>query len=211
MHEFELVIGDRRYSSWSLRPWLVMQTAGIGFNESHIKLRQPDTAAQALRHSPSGKVPLLKHGDRRVWDSLAICEYLADLFPGKKLWPEDASLRAEARSIAAEMHSGFMDMRRELSMDCAETLPLPDLSDGARRDVARVQEIWRMCLDRPDRGGPFLYGHFTIADGFYAPVVSRFVTYGVALPPPCRVYVDAIMALPAMQAWLKAAKAEVQA
>lgn len=209
MQGLELVIGDKRYSSWSLRPWLVMKAAAIPFSEARIRLRQPDTARQCLAHSPSGKVPLLKHGNLRVWDSLAICEYLADRFPDKRLWPKNGALRAEARSIAAEMHSGFMDMRRELPMDCAQALPLPEMSNGALRDVERVQTIWRTCLARDDRGGPFLYGHFTIADGLYAPVVSRFITYGVALTADLAAYCGAVMALPAMQQWIAAAKHEL--
>lgn len=209
MADMALVIGDKRFSSWSLRPWLALRMAGIPFQEIAIKLRQPDTAAQCLAHSPSGKVPLLKDGDLRIWDSLAICEYLAERFASKGLWPANAAWRAEARSIAAEMHSGFADLRRELSMDCAQTLPTPDLSDGARRDVARVSDIWRTCLDRPDRQGPFLYGRFTIADAFYAPVASRFTTYGISLPPAAAAYAAHILSLPAMTEWIAAARREV--
>lgn len=207
--ELKLVIGDKRYSSWSLRPWLVLRQAGLPFREIRIRLRQPDTMQQVLKHSPSGKVPLLKDGGLAVWDSLAICEYLADRFPARNLWPSGVEARARARSIAAEMHAGFPDLRQELSMDMLTVVPTPQLSAGAARDVERVQAIWRECRAQAD-GGPFLFGAFTIADAFYAPVVSRFVTYNIAVDPVSHTYMDAVLALPAMQEWQRDAKAEDQ-
>lgn len=207
MAAYELVIGDKSFSSWSLRPWLLLKVAGIPFVEHAVRLRQPDTRDQILKFSPSGKVPFLKGEGVEIWDSLAICEYVAELLPEQALWPRDRLLRARARSITAEMHAGFPDMRNELSMDILKTVPTPDLSEGARRDVARVQEIWRDARAAAT-GGPFLFGSFTVADAFYAPVVTRFVTYGIAMDPVIRAYADAILALPAMAEWRAGAERE---
>lgn len=207
MTELDLVIGDKRYSSWSLRPWLALRHAGLPFREIKIRLRQPDTAQQARKYSPSGKVPLLRDGDLAIWDSLAICEYLAERFPDRNLWPSGREARARARSIAAEMHAGFPDLRQELSMDLLSVVPTPDFSPAARRDIDRVQQIWRDCRAEAG-GGPFLFGSFTIADAFYAPVVTRFVTYDVAVDSVSRAYMDAVLALPAMADWRRDAEAE---
>lgn len=209
MAALKLITGDKRFSSWSLRPWVLMKVAGIPFEEEFIRLRQPDSKANILKRSPSGKVPTLIDGDLVVPDSLAICEYLAERFPEKKLRPEDRVARARARAIVAEMHSGFPDLRNELSMDILATVPTPDLSDGAKTDVARVQAIWKEALTRS--GGPFLFGEFTIADAFYAPVVTRFLTYSVAMDDVVRRYADTIMALPAMAEWKAGAEAQVAA
>lgn len=205
--DLNLVIGDKRYSSWSLRPWLALRHANLTFREIKIRLRQPDTTQQVLKYSPSGKVPLLQDGDLAIWDSLAICEYVADRFPDKSLWPSGLEARARARSITAEMHAGFPDLRQELSMDMLTVVPTPELSTGARRDVERVQAIWRDCRAQAN-GGRFLFGTFTIADAFYAPVVSRFVTYNIAVDPVCRAYMDAVLELPAMREWQRGAEAE---
>jgi glutathione S-transferase len=208
-----LVIGSKAWSSWSLRPWLALRQAGVTFDEVVIPLRRPDTAARIAQYSPSGRVPFLRDGEVSIWDSLAICEYVAEMLPGAWLWPEDRSARALARSIAAEMHSGFPGMREHLSMDVTKTLPLPNLPDNAKADVARVQAIWSDCRKRfganASGGGPFLFGAFTVADAMYAPVATRFRTYDVPLDPVCAAYVDAIYALPAMQDWITAAKREV--
>jgi len=208
-----LVVGSKRYSSWSLRAWIALKQAGITFEEVVIRLRQPDTQARIAEYSPSGKVPFLRDGEVSVWDSLAICEYVAEMLPGAYLWPEDRGARAVARSVAAEMHSGFPALREHLSMDVARTIPLPAIPESAQNDIARVQGIWSDCRARfgtaPDAPeGPFLFGGFTMADAMYAPVATRFVTYGVALDPVCRAYVDSIMALPAMAEWIAAAKRE---
>jgi len=204
-----LVIGTKRYSSWSLRPWLALKQAGISFDEVVIQLRQPDTQARIAQFSPSGRVPFLRDDDVSVWDSLAICEYVAEMLPGAYLWPQDRGARAVARSVAAEMHSGFPGLREHLSMDVARTIPLPTIPDAARNDIARVQAIWMDCRKRFGMaGGPFLFGRFTMADAMYAPVATRFRTYGVKLEPVCQAYVDAIMALPAMIEWVAAAKLE---
>jgi glutathione S-transferase len=203
-----LVIGSKRWSSWSLRPWLALRQAGVTFDEVVIQLRQPDTQAKIAQYSPSGRVPFLRDGEVSVWDSLAICEYVAEMLPGAWLWPEDRGARAVARSISAEMHAGFPAMREHLSMDVTRTVATPDLPDAAKADLARVQAIWTDCRKRFGGGGSFLFGDFTIADAMYAPVATRFRTYGIALDPVCRAYVDAIYALPAMKDWIAAATTE---
>ena len=208
MSNLTLVIGSKRFSSWSLRPWLALSQAGLGFDEVVIRLRQPDSKAKILAHSPSGKVPLLKDGDLMVWDSLAICEYAAELACAVPLWPENRGPRAVARAISAEMHSGFPDLRTQLPMDAGASLPLPALSPETLADIRRIQAIWTDCRSRFGAGGPFLFGGWSIADAMYAPVATRFATYGVALDEVCRAYVEAALALPAMQRWIAAAKHE---
>lgn len=207
MTERTLVIGDKRFSSWSLRPWLLLKMAGIPFHEALIKLRQPSTLSECLRYSPTGKVPVLIDGALTIWDTLAIAEYVAETWPEKQLWPADRAARARSRSVVAEMHSGFADMRREMAMDCISILPKPELSEGAARDVARVQQIWQSCRAEA-QGGPFLFGAFSIADAFYAPVATRFVTYQIPLDGAAKAYADTLFALPAMQEWIAAAKQE---
>ena len=202
-----LVIGDKRYSSWSLRAWLGLRHAGLPFQEIKVKLRQPDTRAQILPHSPSGKVPLLKHGGIVVWESLAILEYLAELVPSARLWPSDPAARAEARAVAAEMHAGFVALRRDMPMDCTSRLTVA-ATDEVKADIARIVDIWHDCRRRRGSGDRFLFGSFGAADAMFAPVVSRFVTYGVELPAEAAVYRDAVMALPALREWVEGAAAE---
>ena len=208
-----LVIGSKRFSSWSLRAWIALKQAGIAFDEVVIALRRPETARQVAEYSPSGKVPYLRDGEVAVWDSLAICEYVAEMLPGAYLWPEDRDARALARSVAAEMHAGFPDLRQHLSMDVARTYPTPDLPEGARKDIARIQALWADCRDRFGTAGegPFLFGAFTLADAMYAPVATRFRTYGIKLDPVSETYVAAIMALPDMEEWIAAARLEQHA
>ena len=202
MSELTLVIGDRNFSSWSLRPWLLMRVAGIAFNEEQVRLRQPDSKQNILRHSPSGKAPVLKDGGLVIWDSLAIAEYLAERFPEKSLWPGEVSARAHARAIAAEMHSGFQALRTHLPMDILGNYPGKGVEEeGVATDVARVQEIWRECRHMHAAKGPFLFGAFSIADAMFAPVVTRFSTYGVHRDPVCQNYMDAVANLPAMLEW----------
>lgn len=205
---FSLSIGNKSYSSWSLRPWLVLRHAGVDFTEVLIRLRQPDSKALMLAHNPAGKVPALRHGDLIVWDSLAICEYINDLYPDAGLWPADVGARSVARSVSAEMHSGFQDLRRNLFMDVRRTYDLPDRVAAAQADIDRVIAIWTDCRDRFGADGPFLFGRFSIADAMFAPVCTRLRTWGVALPPVADAYVDAVYALPAMQDWLRDAAAE---
>ncbi|MAU61617.1 MAG: glutathione S-transferase [Parvibaculum sp.] len=215
--EFELVIGDKNWSSWSLRPWLLMRQAGIPFVETSIRLRQTDTKEQILAHSPTGYVPALKWRDAVIGDSLAICETIADLYPAKKLWPADPLARAMARSAAAEMHSGFQNLRREMPMAVLEKHPGEGQTEEALADARRVVSLWRECRVRfgrqavEDQG--FLFGLFSVADAMYAPVVTRFLTYDVDLAAlgddgTARTYMDAIMTLPAMQDWVRGAEIE---
>lgn len=202
----QLHVGSRRYSSWSLRPYLALAHSGLPFETLSILLDQPDTKARIAAVSPSGKVPVLHHDGVVVWDSLAICEYVAELAPGAALWPADRAARARARAISAEMHAGFVDLRRQMSMDLGASKPGQGHTPEALADARRVMAIWRDALAAS--GGPFLFGAFTIADAMYAPVTTRFVTYGVELDAPCRAYVDAIAALPAMRQWSTDAAAE---
>ncbi|MSP43642.1 MAG: glutathione S-transferase family protein [Alphaproteobacteria bacterium] len=202
MAEFTLVIGDRNISSWSLRPWLVLKHLGVAFDEVRVRLRQPDTRRQNLRHSPSGKVPVLKHNGLVIWDSLAIAEYLAEQFPARHLWPADAAARATARAISAEMHSGFQALRTHLPTDILGRFPGKGLDgEGVALDIARIQEIWQDARTRFGAGGPFLFGAFGIADAMYAPVISRFLTYNVTCPPECRDYMENVWNMPVLQEW----------
>jgi len=208
MGELLLYVGTKNLSSWSLRPWLALSMTGAPFEEVVIALDKPDTRARIAAVSPTGKVPLLEHGGVKVWDSLAICEYIAELFPEAKLWPEDRAARAVARAVSAEMHAGFTDLRRELSMDIRGRTPKQDLSPAVRADITRILSLWRDTRGRYGAGGAFLFGGFTIADAMYAPVVTRFVTYDVAVDDEARAYMDAILALPPMQRWIAGAEAE---
>ena len=202
----KLVIGDHNYSSWSLRPWLALKQAGVSFTEIGVRLHSPETKREILKHSPSGKVPCLIDGETVVWDSLAICEYVAEQVPA--LWPADRARRAEARAVSAEMHSGFMALRKGMPMDVRGSRP--DLPRDAEidADIARIIAIWEDCRARFAADGPFLFGAFSIADAMYAPVVWRFNTYGVALPPAAAAWAEQMRALPAMQEWRAAALAE---
>lgn len=206
MSRLVLVIGTKRFSSWSMRPWLALKQAGLPFDEVEITLRQPDTKQRILEHSPSGKVPLLKDGDLKIWDSLAICEYVAEAACAVPLWPENRGARAVARSVAAEMHSGFMGLRQHLSMDVCDKIALPEIPLDAQADIERITALWNDCRAKYGAGGDFLFGRWSIADAMFAPVATRFVTYGVALDPVSQAYVDATMALPALQDWIKAAQ-----
>ncbi|MDE2182660.1 MAG: glutathione S-transferase family protein [Alphaproteobacteria bacterium] len=213
---YTLIVGTKNWSSWSLRPYLAMRATGAPFSEITIRLRakeSPSTRDQILKHSPAGRVPVLKiEEDGRsltVWDSLAICETLAERHPDARLWPADSETRALARSYAAEMHSGFPDLREQMTMEFARKLPTPTLSEATKVQIERILEAWTTAL--AEHGGPFLFGHFTVADCMYAPVVSRFLTYGVALPKAAQAYCARVMALPAMQDWGAASKAEVDA
>ena len=202
----KLVIGDRNYSSWSLRPWLVLKQSGLPFEEISIRLRERNTRTEIFKHSPSGKIPCLVDGGTVVWDSLAICEYIAEKAPS--MWPTDSRSRAEARSISAEMHSGFVALRHVLPMDIAASKPFVARTADVDGDIARIIEIWEGCRSRFVDAGPVLFGRFTIADAMFAPVVWRFLTYEIELPAASRKWVEAMLALPAMQEWHAAALAE---
>lgn len=202
MSDFTLVIGTKRYSTWSLRPWLALREVGADFEEIEITLRQPDTKARIREHSPSGKVPLLKHGDLLIWDSLAICEYLAELFPA--LWPADRAARAMARAVSAEMHSGFQSLRQTMPMDFHASTPMTDIPPEVQADIDRITALWSDCRARFGAEGPFLFGKFSIADAMFAPVVSRFTTYDVPVDTICAAYMAAVWSLPGMGEWLEA-------
>jgi glutathione S-transferase len=208
MSQLTLVVGSKNYSSWSLRPYLALAHTGQPFQEVVIALGQPDTTAQILKHSPSGRVPLLKHGELSIWDSLAICEYLAETFPEARLWPQERVARAVARSVTAEMHSGFGALRQNMPMNLHARKPGQGRAPGVAEDIARIQALWNDCRARFGQGGPFLFGRFTVADAFYAPVVTRFVTYGVELDAVGAAYRDAVLALPSFQKWAEAARHE---
>jgi glutathione S-transferase len=197
-----LVIGNWNYSSWSLRAWIALRMARVEFQVERVQLYQPDTRAQILAHSAAGTVPVLKHDGLVLSESLAICEYAAELAPAARLWPDDLPTRARARSVATEMHGGFPAVRQALPMNfCGRAKRTPQLSDDARAQLARIESLWTECRRHHGRGGPFLFGLFTIADAMYAPVVSRLRTYGVEVGEVAQAYADAVWALPAMQEW----------
>ena len=201
-----LVIANKCYSSWSLRPWLLMKQLGIPFDEIVIPLDLPDTKAKVLEHSPAGKVPILVDGDVTVWESIAIMEYIGDAFA--PVWPSDRGARAMARSIAAEMHAGFPALRSACPMNLGRKYAPKDRGEAVARDVARFSEIVRQARERFGAGGPFLFGAFSAADAMYAPLATRLDTYSIAIDATTRAYVDAILALPAFQEWRSAALKE---
>ncbi|PSB32943.1 glutathione S-transferase family protein [Stenomitos frigidus] len=207
---FTLVIGNKNYSSWSLRPWLAMRHLGVDFSEVQIALYTPESSQHIRRYSPAGKVPVLLDDTITVWDSLAILDYLAEGLPTLHWWPADKAARAFARSISAEMHSGFQDLRHNMPMNCRARLPGKGLTSAVQTDIDRITAIWRDCRQTFGTDGSLLFGQFTIADAMFAPVALRFVTYDVPLDDVSRQYVDAILALPALQEWLQAAGAEAE-
>ncbi len=212
---YTLVIGDKNYSSWSMRPWLALKQAGIPFAEERVRLRQPDSKAEIFRHSPSGKVPALKTDIGIIHDSLAILEYLAEQHPQARLWPADREARAAARSISAEMHSGFAALRNDMPMDLLSRFPIPPMSEALEANTRRVVAIWMETRARFGGGGALLFGEFTNADAMYAPVATRFRTYGLDLAQfgddgRAAAYVEAIYALPAMAEWAKGAETEMR-
>jgi glutathione S-transferase len=210
MAQLKLVIGNKNYSSWSMRPWLAMRATNIAFEEIFIPLYtdDPRDKARILSFSRAGKVPVLIDGDVAVWDSLAIIEYVAERFPEARLWPDDRASRAHARSISAEMHSGFLALRNECGMNLHRPVRAVALSDDAKANIARIQEIWRECRERYGAMGPFLFGAFSGADAMYAPVVHRFNTYAVEISPQAKAYMATMMALRAFQEWTRDGLAE---
>jgi glutathione S-transferase len=208
MAEFTIYIGNKNYSSWSLRAWLVAKAAGIAFEEVLIPLWQPESRTRLLRHSPSGKVPALQHGDLTVWESRAIGEYLAEIRPEARLWPEDRAARAVARAASDEMHAGFAALRRELPMNMRASVAGRPMTPELRADLDRIAAIWRDCRRRFGGTGPYLFGGFTIADAMYAPVASRLKTYRVALTGEAQEYAEALLDHPAFREWEKNAGAE---
>ena len=209
MTDLTLFIGTKRFSSWSLRPWLALKHTGAAFEEVLISLRESDTAARIAAVSPSGRVPVLKHGAILVWDSLAICEYLADNFRAAKLWPGENAARAHARAISAEMHSGFAKLRECLPMDLIGDLSAQSKAAQVQSEIDRICAIWREARQRFGQAGPFLFGSFTIADAMYAPVVTRFRTYGVPVDAVCGAYMQAVEELPSFKTWHTDAQKDV--
>ena len=210
MSQFTIVIGNKNYSSWSLRGWLLVKRTGAPFDEVRVVLDTPTTRAELLRHSPSGRVPVLHDGDVTVWDSLAICEYLAERFPAAGLWPEETAARARARAVSAEMHAGFAALRDAMPMNCRARLPGKGRAPGVQDDIDRITALWRDCHERFGAGGDMLFGDYGAADAMYAPVAARFMTYEVDLDPTSRAYVDAVWSLPAIEEWVAAARAETE-
>jgi glutathione S-transferase len=205
---FTLVVGNKNYSSWSLRGFLVARAAGVFFDETLVRLSEPGSKRELLAHSPAGKVPVLKHGERVVWDSLAIVEYLAEIRPDAGLWPADSAARAHARSIAAEMHAGFQALRGHMPMNLRKSLPGRGRGRDVADDIERVRAIWRDCRTRFGADGPFLFGRFSAADAMYTPVATRFRTYAVELDENSQAYVDAVLARPDFLEWHAAALEE---
>lgn len=216
MARYTLIVGTRNWSSWSLRPFLALKATGAPFETMDIRLRQkeaPTTREQILKHSPAGKVPVLKIEENgktlTVWDSLAICETIAERHPEAGLWPADKDARAIARSYSSEMHSGFPDVRDQLPMDFVRKKPMPELREDTQKQVARIIASWEDALAA--HKGDYLFGKFSIADCMYAPVVSRFETYDVPVPPAVRTYMNRILALPGMEEWRKVSQQEIEA
>ena len=209
MSDLTLIIGNKNYSSWSLRPWLALRHAGIPFDERLLLLFDENWKEAIAAVSPSGRVPVLQHGERIVWETLAIIEYANELFPDAGLWPEDREVRATARAIANEMHAGFTALRNHMPMNLRRLdLKERGRGPGVDGDIARICEIWRDCRSRYGAGGDFLFGGFCAADAMYAPVVTRFDTYGVDLDETCAAYSRAVLTLPAFVQWRDAALQE---
>jgi glutathione S-transferase len=204
----KLVIGNKNYSSWSFRPWIAMKVAGIPFEEEVISLDAKEFKPRLSKISGTGKVPALVDGEVNVWESLAILEYLAEKFPDARLWPSDPAARAHARAIAAEMHAGFVPLRRHLPMNMWRPVKPRELTPEAQANVRRIEAMWTACRERYGAGGLFLFGHFGAADAMYAPVVARFHTYAVTIGAAAQAYADAVMALPAWAEWQAAALKE---
>lgn len=203
MSDVSLVIGSKRRSSWSLRPWLFLQHHGVSFREVPIELDQPQTQANILKYSPSGRVPVLLSSEFAVWESLAICEFAAEWFALPGAWPMAPGARAMARAAASEMHAGFADLRRELPFDAGRQ-PMPAaMSERAQADIARIRNLWRTARSRYGDSGPWLFGHFGIVDAMYAPVALRMHQYAVPIEGPERSYYDAVMEHHAVEAWVE--------
>ncbi len=208
--KLKLVIGNKNYSSWSMRAWVLLRQAGIPFEEIQLKFDENARATGVEYFSPTRQVPVLLLNDAPVWDSLAICETVAEIYPEKRLLPEHPRRRAVARSICAEMHAGFRELRNAMPMNIRASLPGKGMSEAVQRDITRVVDAWCDCREQCGGSGELLFGHFTVADAYYAPVVMRFMTYDVPLPPVARQYVEAVRALPAVAEWMSAARRETE-
>jgi len=206
--DLALIIGNKNYSSWSMRPWVLLRQADIPFREIQLWFDEDGHPEGIEPYSPTRQVPVLMVNDEPVWDSLAICETVAQLFPEKRLWPGDTRAQALARSACAEMHAGFRSLRSAMPVNIRASLPGKGMSPAVERDIARIVALWSDCRSRFGSGGALLFGHFTVADAYFAPVATRFITYEVALPPAARDYVEAVRKLPAVAEWMAAAKRE---
>lgn len=208
--KLELVIGNKNYSSWSMRPWVLLRQVEIPFEEVQLKFDQDTKVVGVEKYSPTRKVPVLLIDGEPVWDTLAICETVAELYPAKRLWPEDERARRGARSACAEMHSGFQALRGKMPMNIRASHPGKGMTPESRKDIERVVALWTQCRERFGGAGNFLFGRFSIADAFYAPVVMRFVTYGVKLSPIAQAYCEAVQSLSAVHEWCDAARRETE-
>ena len=205
-----LIIGNKNYSSWSLRPWLFLKYHNIPFTEIRIPLYLEESKNQILQYSKSGKVPILRDGDLTIWDSLAILEYLAERFPHTKGWPERQDIRALARSLSAEMHSGFSALRSHCGMNCRRLPSMEYLPDNVMGDIDRIGQIWQECRQRFDKDGPWLFGRFTIADAMFAPVALRFHSYQISSNGSAQAYVDTVLNHPSVREWFEAGQREIE-
>ena len=208
--QLKLAIANKNYSSWSMRPWVLLTQAGIAFEEIQLKFTDAGKVGGVEAYSPTRQVPALIAEGEPVWDSLAICETASELFPEKHLWPEDARARQVARSICAEMHGGFSSLRSAMPMNIRASHPGKGLSPAVQKDIDRIVEIWQTCRARFGRNGDLLFGQFSIADAYYAPVATRFLTYAVTLPRVAQRYADTLLALPAVQKWMAQARRETE-
>ena len=197
-----LIIGNKNYSSWSLRPWILLREKNIPFKETKIPLYLDNTKEELLKYAPSAKVPSFFHDAIQVWDSLAICETIAELYPEKKCWPEDLEIRAKARSISHEMHSGFSVIRNTLPMNCRKSMVFEPISAELQMEIDRILEIWRTFREAHSPKGAFLFGSFSIADAMFMPIVLRFNSYSIKVGKIEQIYMDSMMALPAVKEWI---------
>ena len=210
MKPLKLAIANKNYSSWSMRPWVLLTQAGIAFEEIQLKFSDEGKVGGIEPYSPTRQVPVLIAGGEPVWDSLAIGEAVAEMFPDKQLWPADARARQVARSICAEMHAGFRSLRSAMPMNIRASHPGKGMSPAVQKDIDRVAEIWESCRARFGAGGELLFGQFTVADAFYAPVATRFATYAVTLPPVAQRYANALLGLPSVLEWMAQARRETE-
>jgi len=210
MTKLALVIANKNYSSWSMRPWVLLRQAGIAFEEIQLKFDDSVRVVGIERYSPTGKVPVLLVDGQAVWDTLAIAETLAELFPDQPLWPRDPAARRLARSACAEMHSGFQNLRGRMPMNIRASLPGIGMNADVQKDVDRIVALWRECRHKHGRGGVLLFGEFSIADAFFAPVAMRFATHAVELPADAAAYAAALRELPAVQEWVAGARRETE-
>ena len=208
MKPLQLAIANKNYSSWSMRPWVLLRQAGIEFEEIQLKFTEQHTVAGIEPYSPTRQVPALIVDGEPVWDSLAICETVAELFPHKQLWPADARARRIARSVCAEMHAGFRSLRVAMPVNIRSSHPGKGMNPAVQQDIDRIVEIWQSCRARFGTGGELLFGAFCVADAYYAPVATRFLTYAVSLPSAAQRYADTLLALPAVQEWMAQARRE---